>query len=1398
MGVWGTAIMEGGEVSDTESDETIVEGSVVESDLEEKELRAKRFSLVDKDLVLARETSITSELANTYGEKLSPNIPFNSIKFHIQKQLGLFNLPYQEINEKEESQSLLPIELSNAVNATNIGQFDCVSAATVHGEYKCIGLESKMPRVPEMSHQNDDSLEESLLSNMNVVKPFSNDVPKYPETSMAFQSVEMISGKSDAADNGQFHEAIASNETINSMATEMFGVKHVIKPLDEFVTNQMSDTLEYQNNNFSIDTTVNEESNTLPEELLTALNALTESIVAVEDRTGSSTTEKQLTPEQTDDDATEIIETDLKSHSQCHEEPEALMIAKMSCTSGEHIDYEQCMHRLCHPDPQKIDCSDRPSKKGKCSLKDIHSCEHLFEGTSYTLKKSDHQRKSVIINYIDATSECQPFLEGTHQRMHRFNDKENESLQLGICTYHCSSSDVNTKIEQVRKSQRIAKKTRKQTIFNCYSNDSSGNYISLSVINRRDGFGQTLLHRAATEDDLDGVCAMIKAGANVNAQDYAGWTPLHESSLAGCFEISNELLKAGADVNCKGYEQVTPLHDAVKEGHYKVAELLLWYGADPLFKNERGKNALEEATDKHMRKLVESYIDHSGKRSKSENLEICYKMAKEKENYTSDVPFQSVALKTVQTKYNGNCQYVDLGSGSKVKNVSSSYTQFSQIEEQQIPQILDSSQPRKKTKTITSHLKSTTTTTINKRNAKGETHLHLACKKGNFSLVKSLIASGACVNQKDNAGWTPIHEASNRGFTEIIAELLKSGADVNSKSLDGVLPIHDAVSGNHFEAVQLLLLHGANPNERNNNGENALDEATCDQIKELLKSYGATEVKETVLMAHDAGKKELRRSRLRRKSICYGCQEKEDLVLQSSLAGQKYTTHELINKALLDIENKQERLLLFELKYQRDADLYIQHFSEIQDSLNTILVRQKSERDELAKKYRASVESFKQGVLREKLVNLAARQKNLLLMARKQKELWEKIQNFKNAKKEALTLADQVPDTLDSYENTNTKNRISGETVPCPNIIMDHESIWRMENSSLNQDHPNIFQDTSGENGEINSQKKDGLQLLVFENNVKKYNTTEVTNLESSDATDSATLLLNSVICSTQQLKEIDCILVIPQETQNLSATSTTGSDNNICQPSSDNQNVCMNMLLSQHSNMNNAFSIQPIVELESTCDFVSTDQDNMAPSKSILLNVNLESPGPFSQVKSQNMISQKTSQYLKNQDSEKDLHFKKNRKKKNQLLNLLELGKIKPGDDVLEFTLQDSKHKASLLGNGKVQTGCNSVYQNPVQWIKAILGNDICVSWKYVYNKVTYCGRPLSTIVNEMHVPTEQEVLLQQKNLLNSSCQANSSKTPCFLQFNKIMLITDEEFLPWHAGEEYWNFYVKCENFGF
>ncbi|KAF7250569.1 putative ankyrin repeat domain-containing protein 31, partial [Varanus komodoensis] len=77
-----------------------------------------------------------------------------------------------------------------------------------------------------------------------------------------------------------------------------------------------------------------------------------------------------------------------------------------------------------------------------------------------------------------------------------------------------------------------------------------------------------------------------------------------------------------------------------------------------------------------------------------------------------------------------------------------------------------------------------------------------------------------------------------------------------------------------------------------------------------------------------------------------------------------------------------------------------------------------------------------------------------------------------------------------------------------------------------------------------------------------------------------------------------------------------------------------------------------------------------------------------------------------------------------------------------------NSKHNASLLENGKIRTGNSTVYQNPTQWIKALLGNDITVSWKYVCNKVTYCGTLLSKIIAEADVPKEPELLFQQKKL--------------------------------------------------
>lgn len=46
--------------------------------------------------------------------------------------------------------------------------------------------------------------------------------------------------------------------------------------------------------------------------------------------------------------------------------------------------------------------------------------------------------------------------------------------------------------------------------------------------------------------------------------------------------------------------------------------------------------------------------------------------------------------------------------------------------------------------------------TVGKTNAKGETPLHLACKRNKFKEVKELVEANVDINAKDYAGWAPL------------------------------------------------------------------------------------------------------------------------------------------------------------------------------------------------------------------------------------------------------------------------------------------------------------------------------------------------------------------------------------------------------------------------------------------------------------------------------------------------------------------------------------------------------------------------------------------------------------------------------------------------------------------
>ncbi|KFP68760.1 Putative ankyrin repeat domain-containing protein 31, partial [Cariama cristata] len=687
-------------------------------------------------------------------------------------------------------------------------------------------------------------------------------------------------------------------------------------------------------------------------------------------------------------------------------------------------------------------------------------------------------------------------------------------------------------------------------------------------------------------------------------------------------------------------------------------------------------------------------------------------------------------------------------------------------------------------------------------------------------------------------GWTAIHEASNMGFTEVILELLKAGANVNSRSLDGVLPIHDAVSGNYLEAVRILLQHGANPCERDGSGKSAFDEAYDDEMKELLKPYTAMDAVHPVEATEVTERKYPSRSR-RSKRCCYDSCKNDDAALEPQ--HEKYSVESVA--AIQDAEEKQKELLLLELRTSKDADVYIQRLSQMQETLNEMLAKQKTERDTLLKKYRASVESFKKGALRKQLVNLASRQKSLLTVAQNQQELVQKIQNYRKTKQVfSASCSEKQISSLVISCGSNKRQSLTADEIMCPDVVtlsmgLDAsmpsgnrrvEAHLSLENRFSAQEcsqHPHICLAETGANREAIRSKEASVHALASENREK------VVTLPSEPT-------LSTAKTKCLQQKDIDFVATAEQGSKSLNPTSVTSALNvveprstvvnkKVCQPGSDCQQVLTDEDLHRYINKKEAFQQQQqqVTLSTSAKNFPNTQQQMIFQSSENLLNANLMLTNLTSNTDYLVNLSEKSSQSYGNQECEqKQGRYGRKNRKKLQLIDLLELGRIKPGENVLEFKLQEFTHKATLLNNGKIRTSKRQILQNPIQWVKDLLGSDISVTWKYVWNKVTYLGTQLSKfLVEELPVSSDLELpsqerepsvlkcltislnsssiflLVKNKEDTGSSVQFNSVESLMhFLQFCEIVMIHKEEFLPCPAMEEHWSFYKRCEDFGF
>ena len=269
-------------------------------------------------------------------------------------------------------------------------------------------------------------------------------------------------------------------------------------------------------------------------------------------------------------------------------------------------------------------------------------------------------------------------------------------------------------------------------------------------VNQTNTYGETPLHVAALNGQLDVARLLLENGAEVNQALTNGATPLWVAAHQGQLDVAKLLLEGGADVNQANTYGATPLHVAAHQGQLDVVKLLI----------QRGAEVNKALTNGPFEGETPLYI--AAKFGKFDVARLLLEGGAEvNQALTNGVTPLWVAAHQGQL----DVARLLLENGAEVNQA---------------------------------------------RTDDGATPLHVAAQQDELAVVKLLIQRGAEVNQTNTYGATPLHVAAKFGKFDVARLLLENGAEVNqARTDDGATPLYIAAQQGHTTVTLLLKLAGA-------------------------------------------------------------------------------------------------------------------------------------------------------------------------------------------------------------------------------------------------------------------------------------------------------------------------------------------------------------------------------------------------------------------------------------------------------------------------------------------------------------------------------------------------------------------------------------------------------------
>ena len=322
-----------------------------------------------------------------------------------------------------------------------------------------------------------------------------------------------------------------------------------------------------------------------------------------------------------------------------------------------------------------------------------------------------------------------------------------------------------------------------------------------------DNLGRTPVLSACFVGNQPIVDLLVKHGAQLGDVDYdKHQTALHLASSGGNLGIVQMLVNGREmSVHDKNDDLETPLHLACLSGHFHVAQFLIASEADSDAKDCRGHTALHNAIsgskDLGIVKLLvgsnEKLLDMADHDGRTPLLTACY---------AGNLPAfeflraNGAGCNAVDTLYHNNALHQASWGGDL------------DIFKTLVELFLGQSQGTKD---------------IHALNDEQKTPLHIACLRGNFSIVKYLIETAdADPCAEDSQGNTALHNASSEGegMLEIVKFILPShGKLLEAPNNDGSTPLMLACQAGNSSVVKYFLEQGAkvdtNSHDSNENTE---------------------------------------------------------------------------------------------------------------------------------------------------------------------------------------------------------------------------------------------------------------------------------------------------------------------------------------------------------------------------------------------------------------------------------------------------------------------------------------------------------------------------------------------------------------------------------------------------